>query len=803
MAATAQSLAQLLARHTREGELYEKLANDRVRCFACGHRCLIPPGREGICRVRFNEDGVLKVPFGYVAGLHMDPVEKKPFYHVLPGSKALSFGMLGCDFHCGYCFPGETVVAMASGPATFAELHDGSSRKESRPGAELAYPERLEVVAASGKLRRVRGLVRHHYEGDLVRIQACYLAPIRCTPDHRVYATRAPNVPLHLVPARDLTLGHYLAVPRRVAVAEERTLDVARVLASHRFTRRTRWALTAEERELVAVASAAGESSRDIGATLGKSASCVRHVRGKIARGLGSDWRTYGLVVEDAAVRFPGEHAPGIPASLRVDPDLGALLGYYCAEGCVVKDAKRPNSYVLNFSFGRAEAALAEHVSTLLRSCLGVEAHLVERDTTLAVAVGKSSAALLFETLAGGDSSLKQVPSFIAAAPLDVVSAFLGAYVAGDGHRYPNGKVSATTVSRALAHGIAWLVLRAGHPPSVYANDVGPVSVVQGRRVSRAPIQYTVAWYPERSVRRRMVEAPDHYLVPVRSVKVEPYRGDVYNLEVEEEHSYLAGFFAVSNCQNWLTSQALRDKASMAPAEEVNAEQIVAAAKRGGARIVTSTYNEPLITSEWAAAVFRLAKPEGLLCSYVSNGNGTEEVLEYLRPLVSLYKVDLKGFRDRPYRDLGGTLERVLWTIRALREKGFWVEVVTLVVPGFNDSTEELRDIARFLVSVSPDIPWHVTAFHPDYKMDDREPTSVRALLRATEIGASEGLHFVYAGNLPGVVRSWENTYCPGCRGLLVERLGFRVLSNRIGQDGRCPECRRVIPGVWGVTDHS
>jgi pyruvate formate lyase activating enzyme len=353
MTVAAQPLAQLLARHTREGELYERLENGRVRCVACGHRCLIPPGREGICRVRFNADGVLRVPFGYVAGLHADPVEKKPFFHALPGAKALSFGMLGCDFHCGYC-------------------------------------------------------------------------------------------------------------------------------------------------------------------------------------------------------------------------------------------------------------------------------------------------------------------------------------------------------------------------------------------------------------------------------------------------------------QNWLTSQALRDPSAMSPAEEVTPGEILAAARRSGARIVTSTYNEPLITSEWAAAVFRLAKAEGFLCSYVSNGNATAEVLEYLHPLVSLYKVDLKGFRDRPYRDLGGTLERVLWTIRALHESGIWVEVVTLVVPGFNDSDEELRDIARFLVSVSRDIPWHVTAFHPDYRMEDREATSVRSLLRAAEIGTSEGLNFVYAGNLPGAVRSWENTYCPGCRAVLVERLGFRVLANRLGADGRCPGCRQVVPGVWG-----
>jgi pyruvate formate lyase activating enzyme len=178
-------------------------------------------------------------------------------------------------------------------------------------------------------------------------------------------------------------------------------------------------------------------------------------------------------------------------------------------------------------------------------------------------------------------------------------------------------------------------------------------------------------------------------------------------------------------------------------------------------------------------------------------------VLEYIRPYVSLYKVDLKGFRDRAYRELGATLERVLSTIRALHEKGFWVEIVTLVVPGLNDSDEELRDIARFLVSVSPDIPWHVTAFHPDYKMDDRGATSARTLLRAAEIGAAEGLRFVYAGNLPGAVRSWENTYCPSCRTLLVERVGFRVVSNRLGADGRCPKCQTTIPGVWGVTERS
>jgi pyruvate formate lyase activating enzyme len=254
--------------------------------------------------------------------------------------------------------------------------------------------------------------------------------------------------------------------------------------------------------------------------------------------------------------------------------------------------------------------------------------------------------------------------------------------------------------------------------------------------------------------------------------------------------------FHCSYCQNWITSQALRDPAALAPAEKVAPAEVARLALQHGARIVTSTYNEPLITSEWAVAVFREARAAGLVCSYVSNGNGTPEVLDYLQPFVSLYKVDLKSFRDKRYRELGGTLERVLWTIQALHRRGFWVEIVTLVIPGFNDSDEELRDVARFLAGVSPEIPWHVTAFHKDYRMTGPDATEVRTLLRAAEIGRSQGLHFVYAGNLPGAVGEWENTSCPGCRALLVERRGFRVLRNRVA-GGACPECGRRVPGYW------
>jgi pyruvate formate lyase activating enzyme len=250
-------------------------------------------------------------------------------------------------------------------------------------------------------------------------------------------------------------------------------------------------------------------------------------------------------------------------------------------------------------------------------------------------------------------------------------------------------------------------------------------------------------------------------------------------------------------CQNWLTSQALRDPVAGTVPEAISAQDIAAIAVRTGAEIVGSSYNEPLITSEWAVEIFRLAKEKGLKTLYVSNGNATREVLEYLRPWLDCFKVDLKSMSAKSYRFLGGKLANVLEGIRMAVEMGFWVEVVTLVVPGFNDSDEELREAADFLVSVSPDIPWHVTAFHKNYKMTDPDNTPPETLLRAAGIGKEAGLRYVYAGNLPGMVRSLENTYCHNCNELLVERLGFYVRQYRIKEGGCCPSCSTAIPGVW------
>jgi pyruvate formate lyase activating enzyme len=196
-------------------------------------------------------------------------------------------------------------------------------------------------------------------------------------------------------------------------------------------------------------------------------------------------------------------------------------------------------------------------------------------------------------------------------------------------------------------------------------------------------------------------------------------------------------------------------------------------------------------------SIFKEAKAAGLMCAYVSNGNNTPEVMEYIRPYISAYKVDLKCMQDKNYRKLGGVLQNTLDGIKRAHAMGLWVEIVTLTIPGFNDSNEELWDAARFIAGVSRDIPWHVTAFHKDYKMTDHDNTDVKTLLRAAEIGKEAGLRFVYAGNLPGMVGEYEDTFCPQCNHRLIRRTGYIIREYHITSDGSCPNCHSKVPGLW------
>ena len=254
-----------------------------------------------------------------------------------------------------------------------------------------------------------------------------------------------------------------------------------------------------------------------------------------------------------------------------------------------------------------------------------------------------------------------------------------------------------------------------------------------------------------------------------------------------------------SYCQNWVTSQALRDPAAVAPPQDTTPASLVQDALRQRAKIVVSTYNEPLITAEWAVAIFKEAREQGLVTGFVSNGNGTPQVLEYLRPHIDLYKVDLKSFDDRRYRELGGRLQPILDTIQWLHRAGVWIEIVTLLIPGFNDSDAELRGLTEFIAGVSPDIPWHVTAFHQDYRMTDPANTTAADLRRAAALAQAAGLRFVYAGNLPGRVGDLEDTRCASCGETLIARYGYMIRRYAVTSDGGCPRCGTALPGRWSA----
>ena len=488
------------------GTLYEKLPGNEVRCFACAHRCLIKDGLRGICKVRYNREGRLMVPRGYVGALQCDPIEKKPFFHAFPGTDALTFGMLGCDLHCSYCFAGDVRVSTRVGMRSFVELwNDAAADPDGDPCRRLPRQD-LTATGGDGAQHRIRWIFRHHYEGELLGIAPRLLTPFYATPEHPVLATEKPGVEQpRFVSAGRLTTRHFVCVP------------------------------------------------------------------------------------------------------------IGAELDYL---------------------------------------------------------------------------------------PID---------------------------------------------------EIG---------------------------RRR-------------------HRGPVFNLETAGPHTYLANNAVVHNCQNWVTSQALRDPGALTEPMDITPRQLVDISERHGASAVATSYNEPLITSEWAVEVFKEARARGFTTAYISNGNATKEVLEYIRPWTDLYKIDLKSFRDKNYRSLGGKLENIVNGVRMVHEMGFWLEIVTLIVPGFNDSDEELGDIARFLAGLSPSIPWHVTAFHKDYKMTDPDNTTPQTLLRAAAIGEAAGLEYVYAGNLPGRVGRYEDTRCPRCHATLVRRFGYRILEDRLTGRGRCFRCRQEIPGVW------
>jgi len=247
-------------------------------------------------------------------------------------------------------------------------------------------------------------------------------------------------------------------------------------------------------------------------------------------------------------------------------------------------------------------------------------------------------------------------------------------------------------------------------------------------------------------------------------------------------------------CQNSDISQMPSDH-NRIMGDDMTPDQIVKDALDSRAVTISYTYTEPTIYFELAADTARMAVSKGLKNVFVSNGYMTEQCLEEIFPDLHAANVDLKAFSQSFYREqCGAKLEPVLNTLKTMKKMGVWLEVTTLLIPGLNDSVEELRDLARFLSDLDPNIPWHISRFHPTYHLTGISSTSSDSIRRAREIGYEAGLTYVYSGNVPG--DEGEKTFCHECGKLLIDRFGFNVIENMI-TEGRCPGCSSEIPGVW------
>ncbi len=252
--------------------------------------------------------------------------------------------------------------------------------------------------------------------------------------------------------------------------------------------------------------------------------------------------------------------------------------------------------------------------------------------------------------------------------------------------------------------------------------------------------------------------------------------------------------FRCLQCQNHEISQMPRDQGRI-DGSPASPSKIVSLAKEYRCRSISYTYTEPTIYFEYAYEAAVLAGKEGIKNIFVTNGYMTEEALRMIQPYLDAANVDLKSFRERFYQEVcGARLQPVLENLRLMRQLGIWVEITTLVIPKLNDSDKEFEEIARFIVSLGADVPWHISAFYPTYKMLGLPRTPASLLHRAREIGLRAGLQYVYCGNIPG--EEGEDTFCPHCGHKVVERVGFQVVKNEMIK-GECRHCHAKIEGIW------
>lgn len=792
------------------GRWWHRLDDGRIQCDLCPRDCRLHEGQRGACfvRARVNDEMVLTT-YGRSSGFCIDPIEKKPLNHFFPGTSVLSFGTAGCNLACKFCFVPGTWIATNDGMRRIGELFEACPEKKPLGEGSVGFPSGLEVWTRHARRTSVTKVFTRSYSGDLVSLRAACCPPIEATPNHGIFAAHRMDLGMiRKVPAGELTTEHFLVVPKRKPSTVDVIISTREWLESLEIVphaARRRRVATAHLDELLRMDGTSGQ----VGAALGYHPTYVRKLRGLLAHGtLASteNVRDVGLIVRNGRLRFLAEKGEGVPESLPLNADLAWLLGIFCAEGSITSQHQRPNSFHLSFCFGRHEEELIARTARLLTESLQTRPLIVPRRTTITVEVGGTSIARLFEALCGRGAHRKQVPPPILNAPVPVMRAFLEGYLAGDGHRSPTHAVG-LTVSERLALGLFEAGLHLGLLPTYFEHTPAATKEIEGRTVSQSKVHIVKylrkrfdPGFDERPERSCWRETDTYFLVPLRKIERRPYSGPVYNLEVDDpDHSYLAPFSAVANCQNWDISKS-RDMDRLM--DQASPKAIAHAAKEGGSRSVAFTYNDPVIFAEYAMDTADACHEEGLMSVAVTAGYISPEARREFYSKMDAANVDLKGFTDEFYVKLtGAKLAPVLDTLAYLKhETKVWFEITTLIIPTKNDSDAENRAMAQWIYKeLGPDVPLHFTAFHPDFKMTDLPPTPGSTLTRLRRIAIEEGLHYVYTGNVHD--QEGGTTFCPSCKAALIVRDWYRIESYRLTADGKCPDCATTIAGRFEAFD--
>ncbi len=690
-----------------------------------------------------------------------DRVEQVYSLETLPDHNYVADGIV--VHNCQYCLPGNARISTDRGILEIEDLWSHGFNPRSVEDGEVVDLEGVRTRTHRGGFQPIRQVYRHFYSDAMMHITPYYMSALQCTPDHRVFSARGASGGVHKVRARELKVGDYLAIPRSSGVRQNPVVDALEVLSTLPQP----------------------PYKRDV-----------------------------HLVEEDGQVRYTFGMARGVPRWIPLTPTFARLLGYYAAEGSFSRSAGRPNSCSAWFSFDAREVDRQEEVASLIERVTGHPPKYVTQRNRTALVTNNTPFALLLRELCGEGAANKRVPDpILASDDPTLAAAFLAGYLNGDGYvteANAGTVLGSGSVSEMLTRGILELFLRLGTVPRYYVSKNPDTHQIEGRTVSRSDEHQArvfvqsvdirpdfVDWTP---LAPRAVETPDYLLLPVRSLEEVPYIGYVYNLAVDRDHSYVANHFAVANCQNFDISQRRKVEG-----KDATPQQVVDMTLQHGCQGIAYTYNQPTIFMEYAHDIGVIARQEGLINIFVSNGYDTPDTVRMMRDFLDCITVDFKGNGEPKFvrRYIGVPDPQPIFdTLLEIRDKtDVHVEITDLVVPQVGDDLEYARRLAQFVYDeLGPETPIHFLRFHPDYKMMDLPQTPVETLEKHHHVAKEVGLRYVYLGNVPG--HPLENTHCPGCGQVVVKRYGFDISDWRLDEENRCKRCgyKQAIVGTLQET---